>query len=918
VSFPPGDTAVIDSFNRADGAPSVGRPDIWGTTLFNGDPASCSIVSNQLKPASGDAGIVTVENESDFIRIIEIPTAGSGYFLLGWGLGNVGSSWRGYYAVFDGLSWSCSRRDAGGATVLSTFTSPSSLSNGQRVGIKRVGNLHEVYIGSSVNWGTETPVMSFTDSTYASGGFFFQFLNSSWAVDNWTAGELAAPTSGVTIYVDADHSAASDDGRTRIAASDPSTPFLTVNAACRVARAGATWHDTVLVRPSTLGKANPGGTDPNQYGQLDHRWTDRAASAVGWIQGDNAGNQTIVVQGDVADLTGADRWATWANVKAAALPRIYRPMWRGLTNWKFSRIRFGYQVSSDAARTAGTGHDFSTLGSFERSTDITFDQCHHTGGLGITAWWAGQFNIHQCVIHSPLPPDGGNPGFHDGAGFRTERLPNDSDGGASVGALNVTQTEFSNVRGDDALTVGGVFLGDPQYGTFDWVVDQCLFHNVTEGANPSFHTDAMQCLACPKATITRTVFAGCSTSFIASDGRNGVVTFSNNLVIAAGSPIQIQGTDRVIMEHNTFFHTTALRDATLLFFTRASIPSPTVFTFRNNIIGGIFMRDSTLAAYFHATSVFQDNIVLTNPGGSTPFGTHLPGIAEFGNSARLNVIPNDVFSGPGVTGTPDLTLARTWELANTPVTSPGIGQGVASSTTTDLFGRAYTNPPDIGCLQSSPGTLVTPVARAPYVVSRSPAEGATGVDPAASVTARLYPVPGKQIDAATVTTNSAYVRDPFPRTIPAVVTLSAPDTGGYQDVTIDLKASVSPLVDGTLGPAVVYEARLTTEIADTGGTHLEVPVAWTFRAQDPAGPVIYAAGAALGSASFRLEPDPRFPVGMTLRLWETTGDGQAKGRLVATATVGADQRATFTDLQPLTYYVAGPSLAGPFTYFRLY
>jgi hypothetical protein len=70
--------------------------------------------------------------------------------------------------------------------------------------------------------------------------------------------------------------------------------------------------------------------------------------------------------------------------------------------------------------------------------------------------------------------------------------------------------------------------------------------------------------------------------------------------------------------------------------------------------------------------------------------------------------------------------------------------------------------------------------------------------------------------------------------------------------------------------------------------------------------------------SFTLAPDPRFPVGTVLQVWETTGDGRAKGPLVTSATVQANNRTTFTGLRMSTYYAAGPSLAGPFTFFRIY
>jgi hypothetical protein len=809
--FPPGDVTVVDDFNRADGAVAAGAgAATWGSGFVGGDASALVVSGNAMSVSVNDGGGSTVESLGDFIRIFTLAASSGGYVAFGWRLQSGGtSSWTSYGFVAQGTTWTLRRYETDRSiTTLGSVDVGSSPSPANKFGIYAHGDTHEVWFFSGGTWGS-APLITFTDTDVrkisAAGACWFELSNASWKIEDYSSGSLTAPTTPVTIYVDPD-SAGATDTNSRVGASNPSTPFLTLNAACNVARADTTWADTILVKRSTLGHAWPGATDPNMQPQLDNRFTNRADDAPGWLFRLNGGNQPITVKGEISLTSRADVVAAGGT---SALPKLYRMMWRGLTNWSFEGFQIGYDVSSDAARLAGTGHDFSTLGAWERSTDITIKRCYFTGGAGIPQWWAGEFRFEQNVVHSPLPPDGGNPGFHDGAGLRMERLPGDNLGGQSVGNLVVLDNEFSNIRGDDGCTFGGTLPDDPQWTTQSFTIEDNLFKDATEGANPNFHTDAIQVLSCNNVGIRRNVFIGCSDAIICSDGENGLVEFENNLVVGGGSQLQIQGCQTLKIRHNTLFPTSPDKTATIMFYTRAILSQPTLLTMENNVLGGVWFRDGSWASMFRTGSVVRNNAAITQAGQSTPWGSNLSGIPEFGHSARLDTIPNDtVLQG---------VLPRTWELANSPIASPGIGQGVASDIISDRLGRAYTTPPDIGCHQSSPSTPVTPIDRPPYLSSLSPDDGSVEVSRDVNVVAVLYPKPGETIDPATVSATSFFVVDPHGVHLPGSITLNQA-TG---TLTLD--------VDGPLFPYVVYTGHLTQVIADTHGSTLDHEIIWTFR-----------------------------------------------------------------------------------------
>jgi hypothetical protein len=314
------------------------------------------------------------------------------------------------------------------------------------------------------------------------------------------------------------------------------------------------------------------------------------------------------------------------------------------------------------------------------------------------------------------------------------------------------------------------------------------------------------------------------------DGHHGTIRFENNLISGplSPTPVQASGFEHLILRHNTIdVKFTTPQDASVGFVVKY-VGAARLLTCVNNILSGFYMRDEPLETYFDDASVIENNIVTSQPGWVTPYGTNLPGLPEYGTSARLNSIPNQVVTAAEQTsGTITGTIARTWELANTPTLSPGIGQGQATDIASDLLGRAHTSPPDVGCLQSSSGVAVTPVPRPPYVLSRTPAPGATGVPATPSMSITLYPLPGQTIDAATVTSGVFTLTDPSGQTIPSTVNVNSA-TG-----------VISLTVQGFLYPLVIYTLTLTTAVADTQGNHLASTQTWTFRVAGPSSPAVY-------------------------------------------------------------------------------
>ncbi len=812
--WPPGDITVLDTFTRADDTVYAGAgATLWSEETLTGAPSTLVVSSGKLVSTLEGGGGLTLESEADAIRIFTVSLAASSGYLMfffrmdagdGYALAIAGGTVT-LYEVTGGTTF----------TEVDVEVMSNSLSSGVRVGIRFEDDEMSMHLGSAL-YMNPVPEVEFTGLTNTSAGACGFQSTGVWGLDNYASGSLIAPTSAVTIHVDPDHVAASDE-YTRLQASDPDTPLITVQRAGWLVRADVGWADTILVNRCETAVISPSAPDTHVQPPLDYRSTERAVDAVGWPLGDNAGNEPVVVLGNVAiDLdTG-----TVEDVKTVPLPTLKFIGVRGLNNWQFKRLQVGYD--------AGSGDDHSTPSSFERVTDIEWSLCRFTGGFGTVQHWTDAFNVRKCVVHSALPPPGISGGLHPGGGFRMEQSPGEGDPTPSIGQLLIDQCEFSVIEGDDAIALGGLYDPDdedPVDLASDFVIRDTLFHNVAEG-NPVFHTDSIQAFSVRRLEVDGCVFIGCSNALQVTDYRNGFMRVTRCLTVGLDVPFQIQGVDEFEFLHNTCIHVQAPYDLTMLFYTRAILPEPTLATIQNNIIGGFWMRDGdAINDYFREGSVIENNIVLSDPGLETDFGVNLDGLPEFGNSARLDDLPTTTVTIGDV--------EPNWELSTVPV-SPGTGEGAATDVTADLFDRAYTDPPDVGCLQSDPGTVVVATDRPPYLVSRSPAINAVGVSVTAPLVVTFYPVPGFGIDPETVTADSVYLRGPNGVHLP-VNELTVTDVGAG-------RFAITLIIDGEFLPAVVYAATLTTDVADENDNHLRDPITWSFRAVGFVGAEMYPLG----------------------------------------------------------------------------
>jgi hypothetical protein len=795
----PGETNVFDDCTRANGAAEAGAgATIWQNMDLGGAASSLNITGNELAwDGTGDGnGTLTVNDDADFIRIFDVTALGS-YFAYFFRLSDAdGADWEGYWLIVSGNSWKLRKRVGGSSTDVASVTESSIAGDGDLVGLRAYGDLLEVYHLTGGDW---TSVISVEDSSFSADGVQALALGGT----NMRVGQilsadpsLAAPEGPFTIYVDPDH-ASSSDSYNRTQASDPATPVKTMQKAAQLAYATPEWGDTISVAYATVADAT--NADPRMYYGIDND----VFTTIPLPFGDNTGNEPITVSGEP---DGDDR------------PLVNYINGHELKNWVFEDFQQGYDQEDVSV---------NNLGSLSRCEDLTFRRIHYTSGGYNVDCWSGELLWDDCEINAPLTTFG----QLDGRGFGFGYLPIDGQAGEGSGLAHFDGCRFIGIRGNDAIQAG---LGGvtEEWSESKLLVENCLFHDVAEGIE-LYHTDSIQCLGGYEFEVRNSAFIGCSNALVATDFHNRKIIFENNLCVGSGGIVQLQGTDDFVMQHNTLI-SYGFEDSAVIFFTRF-IGATNKVTIQNNILGGIFYRDSTAEAHDDA-SVIDHNIVMTDPGWDSGFGTNLVGLPEFGYSARLADIPTErlVNPPPDWASTP-FTMPPNYELANDPFDSPGIGQGVAvSGLTHDRLGRAYSNPPDVGCHQSDPGTVVTAVARAPYVLDRVPAPNSTSVSKASDVSLILFPKPGNAIDEDTIIEANARLTDPGGESIP-LSELALDDMGGGV-----YRIRMDP--DGNLFPYVVYTARFESEIADEEGAELAEDVSWSFRVIGTEGPAVGTGG----------------------------------------------------------------------------
>lgn len=616
-------------------------------------------------------------------------------------------------------------------------------------------------------------------------------LGSSWTgnttpVTLAVAYEIVAP---VTLYVNADHASA-DDTRTRAtAADDPALPFKTVRAAVWAVQPG----DTVQVEPAL--NADATNADPSIYAAFDARTTQPPAA------NSSASSDPTRIVGHVV---GGKR------------PKVAYWNSGGLNNWQIENIQFGYD--------RGSGLDHDTAGFFSGNYRMVFRNCVWTGGVFWVRGFGDLLWLDGCEVYHPFT--GSN--FFSGVGMWLI----ESEGGVAPiipGEFRVTSCTFADCHGEDAIQCSSFGLGSKIEIGVNSETGEVLGNRFLDMPQTgSAHTDAIQCFGIGgDITIVGNYFRDCASPIILSDGHFiGRVIIAKN-VFGEGSvwAIQIQGCDNAWILHNTC--RTIWQIAVQ---TRQLGVSQNVRIVNNVLPRFIFGSD------IDAASVVSNNIVYETPGLGTPWGTQLPGLPEFGTSTRLT----------------DAGLTGGYELATSPVAAPGIGEGRSLAglglTSTELgylaadhLGRAYATARDVGALQSS-AAVVTAEPRPPYVLNTFPTSvGAPDTD----VTVDLVPVPGQVINAATVDATTCTVADAATGVVlPAVVSVAAPDVNGHQRLTIAIKASVSPVTEGTLWPRVLYTVNLAG-VQDSQGSQIAA-TSWQFRADGPPGPAVSSTAALVG------------------------------------------------------------------------
>lgn len=813
MPYVPQVSTVIDAFNRANGTVQAGAGStIWDTVHWGGAAADWNVVSNHAEPGGSGKGVQSLFTLPDDKEIIFDlgPIPGSGYIALFFDIQDGSNA---HWLIIEiGNSWALKKDVAGSVSTLQSvsWASAPTIANVDKVSIYQVDGVIRVRYMLSGAW-VETPILEQSSAALGATGKVALEATGVWGVDNLLGGAAIAevgggggggdPTEAVTIYVNGD---AGDDSRSRLTASDQSTPVATLQRAATLAFATDTFADTIGVFAADAADA-ANTIDPSVYAPMHHKWTGGDVLPFG----DNTGNLPITVVGIQGNLP-ANEWDK--------IPKILPPQGQ-FKNWVWMSDSPSDHKAFQVGYDVGSGDDNLTIGSLTLVEDLEFhDMLFTGGGYDIRGW--NNILFDGCWVRSPLSAfQGSGNRFLDGAGFHLSYIDN-STLAEMVGPVRWTNCVFDTINGEDALQLYGGGVGGT-YAASAVEVDHCLFIDVLGQAG--FHTDSIQVLGGTSFYVHDNVFIGCDDVLLATDSHNGTIRFENNLMSGCGLPVQIQGTDNIIFRHNTsvgsFFRTT------LIVFERFTLPAPPTLVMVNNLL-----EDYDIQVTIDADSILTPNLVTGNVGKNG----NLTGLPELGTSARMSDLPTSSVARP--------VLPANYELANTPTSSPGIGQGVALNSgnggvlATDRLGRAYTSPPDVGCHQSSGATAVAPAPRAPYVLDFHPVSAAANAPVDVSVTARFFPKPGEQINASTVTTSSAYVTDSRGNVIPAVVSLSSPSSG-YQTVTIDMKSSLSPITDGDLYPLASYTAHLTGTIADTEGSVIS-PTTWSFQVVGPVGPAI--------------------------------------------------------------------------------
>ncbi len=384
----------------------------------------------------------------------------------------------------------------------------------------------------------------------------------------------------------------------------------------------------------------------------------------------------------------------------------------------------------------------------------------------------------------------------------------------------------------------------------------------TSAVNGSLLTDAGRVYTTGSASVNAVKYLASSGALVFNAGTNHWPWGLSSAPTEAGEPdLVIQQTTTNILDDMGVRPETPAPDIVL-----DAVGPPTISGKAPTPDQTDVLRSTTVAARFsramEATTIGPGTFILTGPGGAAVSAT-----VSYDASSRQAILDP----------TQALDFATTYTARV---------DGSVKATDGQQLGQAVS------------WSFTTAPAVPPQVIATSPADGATGVSPAAAVAATF----SRPLDPATVTIAGF-----------GLVRIS---DGAAVDGSVVYNAQLQRAVftpAASLGLSTTYRARLTTEITGDDGVALAAPVTWTFTtaAAPPPPPTVAStspAGGAIGvvrstavTATFSRSMDPTSLTAATVTLERTS-----TGASIASALTYDDLTQTVS-LRPTSDLEAGVS-----------
>lgn len=199
----PANVTVLDNGNRADGTLQAGTGSTKWTANALGTTgnANWQIATNRFWPAGGGAQHTSAFSlGADFDLSVDIvANLPSNYFAIYFSLQNpTVSGWSGYWVFLNvGVELSVKKIINGGSAVTvgeygpgDTYSPDGQFVNGDKLGIRRLGDAIEIYRYTAGAW-LPDPLLSLTDSSVQAAGPICLEAAGTWFIDNVTGGSIS-------------------------------------------------------------------------------------------------------------------------------------------------------------------------------------------------------------------------------------------------------------------------------------------------------------------------------------------------------------------------------------------------------------------------------------------------------------------------------------------------------------------------------------------------------------------------------------------------------------------------------------------------------------------------------------------------------------------------------------------------------